>query len=602
MFPLSTVLLPMLFSHVQSWTHDVGRDYIHRPHNPDWFDNVISFPTECYTDWTLVRAHEIKCPSLSSINLDDKLSFKLGTVMHPLPNNKYTVDGYICHKQQWISKCEETWYFSTTETNSIENLPIGATECMEAITVYESGEYNNPFFPPFYCSWCSTQIDQKTFIVIEEHTAQENIYNASYIDPMFVGGKCSSNLCKTIHPDVLWVAKREEIRRDACNRKTWETGDVYGLVEEKKFDNDQRDFGIGEQWIRSSIYGVRRLDGSCYSKICGQFGIRFNTGEWWGLDGQGVKIWLRKILKPCQGGLRISFHHDNHDETMAIAHSVAREVTCEEVTGRILNQGFISAFDLAYLNPLNPGRGNVYRVFKRVIKGRHADEQYEYKMEKKYCMYRTLHNVSDVINQTRGKFLLGYFFDGSPFYLNQSDFEGAGKYGNERNTSRDGWFLLTYAGLTKFQQTLYTNEGVSNSQAALRNLHDPGRLALAEETEIPNVRDQMDLANKVYNSWFKMNTTSVGERITTFINNAKSAVSNYFSQLTNVIWWVGTGAIGLIVVILGRRFYRYRKSSKPPALPKRLDSVETQSTHIYEPVRSPQPVARGNQGHPFFSF
>ncbi|AXY65023.1 G protein [Hapavirus hartpark] len=597
------------------WTYDSGRALIRRYHDPNWFDQTMVYPIGCNSSWQEVNKLNLKCPRSLKIDPKNKLNFDLGTVYHPLPSSRYVVNGYICHKQNWISKCEETWYFSTTETNKIENVPITEEDCREAVTIYEMGEYVNPFFPPFYCSWCSTQVDQKTFVIVEPHIVKEDIYNRTFLDPLFLNGYCDQAPCKTIHPDVLWVPQEAQKRKDLCNKGSWESGKAFGVLEENtytEYGGTGRTFGLDEQWIRSSIYGIRSLVGSCYRGVCRQFGIRFRTGEWWGLEGRDLVQWIQRIIPKCNYQHYVSFHHDNSDENVAEAQLVARELMCEEFIGRAKGGDPISPIDLNYLLPLNPGIGPAYRAFKRILKkDSHGGTSPEFRLERRDCIYSTLHNVSDNVNITNGKLQIGQLFDGTYVYINQSEFERPDYLNNSDNASRDGWFLLSVNGMIKYGQSVYLPHGVSTGLSGIQDIVERGTLMLLDHPKSIAIANQMELAKNIYTSYFHMNTTSIGAQIENMIVKAKNAVSSYFSQLTNIAWWVGTGILGLIGFILIRRFNVLqllcgkKNKSKKEVIQRnrRLPSVDS-DIHVYDTIsNTPKtpPHGKGN-GVKYFEY
>ncbi|AJR28327.1 glycoprotein [Kamese virus] len=572
------VIILITINRLYAFSRDADHWYVRVPHDQSWFDNVITFPIDCKEPWQQITSQNLNCPSFNNISAEAKASFNLGTVFHPLASSRLTVDGYLCHKQSWISQCVETWYFSTTETNTISNLPITKSECEEAITMYEMGEYTNPFFPPFYCSWCSTQTDQKTFVIVEPHSVREDVYNGTFVDPLFVDGYCSADYCRTIHPDVLWVPRGQSMRKDVCNKGLWESGTVFGVLEER--DEDLY-YSIEEQLIRSSIYGVRRLEGACYRGVCNQFGIRFQSGEWWGLAGRDVVIWIKRILKQCARGQWISLSHDNHDERMAETQELMRTMLCENVKSRILSNDPVSPNDLNYLLPTNPGVGMAYRIFKRILlKGNHGGPTSELYMEQRHCMYRILHNVSRVINQTSGTWTIGQMFNGAPISINESVFERPSYLNNSARESGDGWFLLSYNGLIKYGNVLYTPSAVESSVEGLGFFHDRTSLLLLDSPKSVAVSSQMELVNNIYTSIFHSNTTSVFSKVEGAIRAAKNAVASYFSQLTNVAWWVGTGCIGIVALLIWRKCHCYDLLCKKTS----RSADEISSKHIYDTI------------------
>ncbi|AJR28354.1 glycoprotein [Mossuril virus] len=591
---------------------DTDQWYVRLPHDKTWFDNILTFPIHCKEPWQPITSQNLNCPSFNNISVEAKASFKIGTVHHPLTSSRLTVDGYLCHKQSWVSQCVETWYFSTTETNTISNLPITRDECEEAITTYEMGEYTNPFFPPFYCSWCSTQTDQKTFVIVEPHSVREDVYNGTFVDPLFIGGSCRLDYCNTIHPNVLWVPRGISMRKDVCNQKLWESGTVFGVLEEKEGDMH---YGIEEQMIRSSIYGVRRLEGACYRGVCGRFGIRFPSGEWWGLSGNEVVRWVLRILKRCEKGERVSLSHDNHDERMAETQELMRTMMCENVRSRILSNDPISPNDLNYLLPVNPGIGQTYRVFKRILtRGDHGGPQSELYMEQRPCMYRIIHNVSKIINQTSGSWIIGQLFDGTPVQLNNSIFDRPNYLNQSDGRSRDGWYVLSYNGLIKYRTTLYTPSAVENGAEGLGFFKDRTNLLLLDSPRTVAISNQMELVNNIYTSIFHSNTTSVFSKVESAIRAAKNAVASYFSQLTNIAWWVGTGCIGIIALLIWKRCHCYNLLCKKTSQP----AGENSSFHVYDtiemrprktvstknhPPKPPPKKAHGkSQGHSYFQY
>ncbi|AJR28480.1 glycoprotein [Landjia virus] len=575
-------------------------DIVRQSVDDGFMDNTIIFPTQC-GQWGPVRPEDLRCPTPQQSSPEDRLVFEMGAVYHPNPSNNYIVNGHLCLKQRWSSICQETWYFSTTESNKIDDLPITDAECQAAIVAFKSGENLSPFFPPFYCSWASTQTNSKDFIIIEQHNVQESIYNMTFLDPLFLNGVCNQPICKTIHPELIWVMENEKNRWDLCNIRNWEAGTLHSAIETKD-DSMSGPYSIDKHWIRSSIYGIRRLQGSCLMGVCNKYGIRFASGEWWGLDNKEILKWAYRNFKVCGKGTRVSFHHDNHDERVLEDQYVARSVMCSEIIGRILVNEHVSPMDLSLLIPSNPGKGRAYKIYKRVLnKGHHGGIEIEYRMEKADCTYHILHNTTRSLTIEGQEITIGEWFNGELMKLNVSTNFSVPQYikNDTTNQSRDGWFFYSLNGYTKFSDKVYSPDYMLSGPVGVFNYSQKGQLFLDTDPQILRAKDQMDLYKKVYLSEYHTNSTSIGEQITHIISRAKNAITSYFSQFTSVMWWIVTGVLSLIAIILIKRFGVVSKikkiAFKNNNKSNNKKSSQTKTVHIYETI-TPK-VAHGKEGN-----
>ncbi|AJR28464.1 glycoprotein [Manitoba virus] len=615
-FCLILPLLPVANSllRTQNW------QFVPLKTDPKYIDNTIVFPTKC-GDWKQSNKLDLTCPTSEQAAPENRLITEIGNVYHPSPSNGFVVTGHLCLKQKWISKCEETWYFSSTETNHIEDLAITESECKEAVTAHKAGENLSPFFPPFYCSWASTQINSKIFILVDEHKVLENIYNRSLVDPLFVGGNCQGDVCKTIHPETMWIVENDQVRSDICNEKNWELGTLHSAIDTDD-DYNKGQYSIDLHWIRSSLYGIRKLDGSCRRRVCGVPGIRFSNGEWWGIKDPKALILSHNLLSECPVGTKVSFHHDNHDENVLEEQYVTRRMMCAEIVGKIMVGETVSPMDLSLLIPTNPGRGKAYKLYKRAIyKNTHGILDVEYALFQSTCYYHLLHNSSKIYNITENEELtIGYWFDRKEYKMNISqNFSVPDVLKKNHNVSRDGWYFYSFNGYTKYSGKLFSPSSVLEGFVGMLDYTQRGKLAVADIPPQNVIKNTVDLFKNVYTSDYRVNSTSIGEQISIFVKNAKNSVVHYFSQLTNVMWWIGTGLISFLIIMLFRRFGLFgkvtnlmRKKGRKNAehAPRELKKINTQShkrsnsastsQNVYETIKDRQ-TAHGKESG-FFDF
>ncbi|AJR28573.1 glycoprotein [Gray Lodge virus] len=515
------------------------RAYVRTLYNDSDHDNALTIPTKFLDPkWTPVTALDIICPTEKQLMPEFRISTELGTVRHPHTQVEDNVDGFFCHKQEWTSTCTETWYFSSTEETKISNLEISEGECEEAITLYVAGEKIEPFFPPFICSWASTQSNSKIFVVVTPHSARVDIYENVYRDPSFPGGECRTKVCKTVNKDIMWIMRGDEKRADTCDVKKWEEGPLYFSIETRDSDwSSISTFSIDESWVRSPLYGIRKLKGSCRTPICGSPGIRFSSGEWWGLKFSEDMLWIQKL--PRCAGSKVSFHHDNHPGRELEEEAVVQKLKCKEVIGRILAKDNVTPVELASFVPKNPGVGLAYRLFMT-----RKDERIglrEYRLEKRRAMYHLVHNITRKLEIGDSKLKVGHWYDGVPVYWNTTEILG-------ENTTKKDEIFLTFNGLVKFHGDLYLPESSAIGGSKLVEMNRPGVLLLEEQTfDKISVKNQFELLDHVYKFEFKKNNTNLIQKISSALESAGQFIGTYFSKISDIVWWIGGGIIGLLI-------------------------------------------------------
>nr|UOI88695.1 glycoprotein [Walnut Creek virus] len=555
-----------------------SKAFVRTLYNDSDHDNALVIPTKFLEpSWHAVTALDIQCPTEKQLMPEYRISTELGTVKHPHVIINDNVQGFYCHKQTWVSTCTETWYFSSTEETEIINQPITFPECEEAITLYLAGEEEKPFFPPFVCSWASTQRNDKTFIITTPHSVRVDIYTGAFRDPSFIGGKCDSKECLTINKDIVWIPRSADKRDDTCDKQKWETGPLYFSIETKEDDWTKVHYiTIDESWVRSPFYGVRSLKGACRRQICRNPGIRFSNGEWWGIEYDKNMAWITK-LRQCPKE-KVTFHHDYHLGREMEESSVFHKLKCREVAGKILSKDKVTPYELSFLTPQNPGIGWAYRLFMTRIHAQLGIRSY--RLEKRKAVYHKIHNVSKEIDVSGETVLLGRWYDNAPVYVNKSDIIG-------ENTTRNEIFL-TFNGLVKFGDKIYFPEGSVMNGKLIEEINSPGELVLEKQSfEKISVSNQVELLDHVYKFEFKKNSTNLIDKIVKTLTNAGKFIGSYFSKFSDLIWWVGGGCISLIITIILWKTGVISKFCFKRGPTNNADPVETElkpmSTHSSRP-------------------
>ncbi|AJR28297.1 glycoprotein [La Joya virus] len=554
----------------------------------------VVLPVHCTGEWVEKPAMSLACPKRKINGPDGYYDEYFAKMWHPPTHASPEVKGYLCQKTTWNAKCEETWYFSTSKSTTIDETPINEDDCRAALILYKTGELLEPFFPPFSCYWNNININSKTFVTIHEHPTVLDLYKDTKKDPIFLHGECDGEVCETVHSNVLWVEAPLEERDDFCDPALWESSNVYT---EKG----------GPQIpivLESDVYGPRYTQGMCWMRICGVWGFRFSSGEWWGFrmvnkDFQG--LWYTGKIPSCYGDFEVSFAHEAIAMTQLLENLSYKDHKCVDVLSTLRGNKVINAYELSYLVPEHPGFGPAYRIL--MVKNKRNVTQPVFILQTKNCRYQRayLTNLSFTITgeETSESVKVGVWGDNQPVYLNWTEIGVNSTY--KPNITGNWHQLMTFNGLMRFDKTLLFPQSVFVDAPNVSLLLDGFQLDLIEHPHQYFGRDEKT-PSSLYKFYPHGNSTNVGEVIEGWFKSAKNAIGSLFSGMSSLMWWIISTVLSLITLLVcyrcgllslvKRMFTKRTRPSKKGRTSRSSHRME----HIYTEPNNPS-----SSSNPFFA-
>nr|AJF40141.1 glycoprotein G [Bovine ephemeral fever virus]AJF40143.1 glycoprotein G [Bovine ephemeral fever virus] len=325
------------------------------------FEKIYNVPVNC-GELHPVKAHEIKCPQrLNELSLQAHHNLAkdehYNKICRPQLKDDDHLEGFICRKQKWITKCSETWYFSTSIEYQILEVIPEYSGCTDAVKKLDQGALIPPYYPPAGCFWNTEMNQEIEFYVLIQHKPFLNPYDNLIYDSRFLT-PCTINDSKTKGcplKDITgtWIpdVRVKEIS-EHCNSKHWE------CITVKSFRSELNE--TDRLWEAPDI-GLVHVNKGCLSTFCGRNGIIFEDGEWWSIENQTESDFQNFKIEKCKGkkpGFRM--HTDRTEfEELDIKAELEHE-RCLNTISKILNKENINTLDMSYLAPTRPGRDYAY--------------------------------------------------------------------------------------------------------------------------------------------------------------------------------------------------------------------------------------------------
>nr|ASM90788.1 glycoprotein [Ord River virus] len=533
-------------------------------------------PTHCHRTWKDVLIGNIRCPSRKVIGKEGLYNTYIGDVWHPHTDSGSEIKGFLCQKTRWVSTCTETWYFSTTKETQIDEIPISKDDCLAAITLVDSGEYIEPFFPPHVCSWASTNKNTKDFVTVHNHPVLIDIYKNQLMDPIFISGKCSDKVCKTIHKNVIWIEANDNERSDLCVASAWEFSHVFADI-----DIDHNEPGIvndiGDS-IDSELYGPRSLKGACIIEICGITGIRFAHGEWWGLKTVSNKISFTHGLYHCPANSSVGFVHNIWTPSEVVGEITYREQKCLDVMSSLLGHQKINPYELSYLIQDYPGEGPAYRIMKQFT-GKNRTKS-TVRLQMKMCRYHVAYikNVSFLpTDESHEIYEIGTWGNGNKIILNSSEVGIDPSY----NGSDNDWeLLLTFNGLMRFGKELVLPQAVFTDHPNVSNILEDYEINLIGHPKeiFQEIQDEL---SQVYKFYERSNSTNIVQLAGNVVKSIGKSIGNFFGGTRNLMWWLVTIVLSTLGTFIAYKLGLFN-FIKRMILSDTLKKEEKRLSNIYE--------------------
>ncbi|UJY53554.1 G protein [Mundri virus] len=254
---------------------------------------VVNLPLGC-KGGDHAHVSSLKCPPPEAKPLlDGKTKVHSGELCRPQINDKDIESGYLCHKDIYVSKCSETWYFSAKTTHSIEHAPIQDYECVGALARLKLGIVPEPEFPVVDCYWNADTVEKREFIILTEHDPQLDPYSYKLLDNV-VAANCDHNICQTNFINTLWIRDLNTTHQERCDLKNWDCHhfDIYqgwktSSVLKGLYQHETQHLYTG-LIVESHILGHVELGELCQKKFCNQPGYVFPDSSWWSFSNMSL--------------------------------------------------------------------------------------------------------------------------------------------------------------------------------------------------------------------------------------------------------------------------------------------------------------------------
>ncbi|QKV49534.1 glycoprotein [Bughendera virus] len=314
----------------------------------------LLLPINSHSEWKPVNLANLTCPKPK---LDWTIDFhQLATeqVYRLRDLSIGEIKGYLCHKAEWITRCEYSWYLSKTVSRRIRELSPSQSECEDGIHYIKEGRETSGSFPPEECYWNSVNDESEVKIILTPHSLTYDPYTDRGLDANLLGGFCKSRYCQTTHSSVMWIQDPES-HTEPCTH----------MIAEKLTVLSSKQGETGKRWVKTTATPAMSLEKACKLRYCGVEGILLASGLWFGLPEESIEghdnLGVKEV---CAASSEVGvLQPDYFDKSLEFKmEDLQREILCLQLLDKIKIQKIVNMFDLQYLRPHSPGFGHVYQV------------------------------------------------------------------------------------------------------------------------------------------------------------------------------------------------------------------------------------------------
>lgn len=270
------------------------------------------------------------------------------------------IEGQLCTTIKLTTRCYVN-FLGHEEVDFIESTyPASQSLCFEAIKKKNIGSYIIPNYPPKECYW----LQEKEITTYVEHLSSHFVtydpYQNVLRDSLFPDFRCNSNPCNTIYNDRLWISTSNDYL--SCQNKSLVTATLIETISSTL---------IQTGWWSPDFF-IKSNDLGCISNFCGQFGIKFSTGEWIKLPDDVVAHYSNTkppIIPYCDNPFHVSIPDETVDRHYRekLLMSEMESSTCEAFISRLLSEKHIIELELQYLNPRYPGVHPIFKIKEGIV-------------------------------------------------------------------------------------------------------------------------------------------------------------------------------------------------------------------------------------------
>ncbi|UZC34537.1 glycoprotein [jopcycgri virus 1] len=314
----------------------------------------IVFPTKILSNWHIANFSNIQCPfHVQHLNLDHQPLKIPVSIYRPHSVNSLKVNGFLCHKVQKITHCNENWLFISEIKREIRPVRVTSQECLNALESKKLGRLSEESFPLESCAWNTVNSNSNDIIYLSYHPVSYDQYSMSFVDGIFIGGSTKEYNSRTIYESTIWIKDDNRNLRD-CIELNPETGYVYQYK--------------SHWYLWGETIKEQPLNHVCELRYCNRTGWMFRNGEWLTLnitknDDLHYQIW-NSHLEKCPETMPIKFAHEfDHTNTgLNMMLGLVLKLQCADVIEKLLSLNQINQLDISYLVQQYPGIGPAYKI------------------------------------------------------------------------------------------------------------------------------------------------------------------------------------------------------------------------------------------------
>ncbi|UGM46145.1 glycoprotein [Rhabdoviridae sp.] len=306
------------------------------------------FPESAPAQWHPVPLSSVTCPPHHFRPSGNAHRVKIKSPYRTHLSNA-TIAGAVCYTATFSVKCSVNFVGWRTLEYYIEPRQSDLTECKSWVGKLLNGEDIPPAtFPAPNCVWWSENWSTESHTYVSRHAVLQDPYSETLADPLFPGGKCSSQTCPLIHKGGFWI--QTSGFSSLCSN--WE--EITGFLGT-----------FGNVTVVSPEVGPSRiLTGGCRMNYCGREGVRTSQGEFLSIEESPGYTLIHTVMKVCSPG-QIVKTGSKRPFAAWLEYSVAEEeerLECLAHLSLSLATNKVSPELLGALAPYHSGPGLSYRV------------------------------------------------------------------------------------------------------------------------------------------------------------------------------------------------------------------------------------------------
>ncbi|AJR28453.1 glycoprotein [Le Dantec virus] len=328
----------------------------------------LVLPLQNERTWKPANLSSLKCPEASHLGPDEHRVMEKWLVHRPKSSVLTKVEGSLCHKSRWLTRCEYTWYFSKTVSRKIEPMPPTKQECEEAIKRKEEGLLESLGFPPPACYWARTNDEENVQVDVTDHPMTYDPYSDGVVDNILVGGKCNQRECETVHDSTIWLETQKEKRPSQCEMDVEEQLELVSGIKRVGGSKSKAQRSV---FVVGTNYPFMDATGACRLKYCSKSGMLLSNGLWFHItrkispeSNENSKFWL--TLSDCSSDKQVGVLGEEYEigKLQATMEDIMWDLDCFRTLEDLSHHKKVSMLDLFRLSRLTPGTGPAYKLVK----------------------------------------------------------------------------------------------------------------------------------------------------------------------------------------------------------------------------------------------